>query len=254
MRVLLGGAGPQDVVQCDTSDIEKEVGALREDVFEGLVLPFEALILRFKLRSYQSLFATFLYFMSTKVRVFGSEAWQQLLFQVLTTPLLMFLYRHASLNRAGGYYNTFLEMFTELPQHADDFRRRVGNNAAYEAKISEEKTKGIFRNVNALETGIVSALLVAAPSWLLAEGVAHKSKVAAASSYGTFLWRALEALAFLCWHLAIQLNAVQYFGLRFLGNSLWGILQPEALWRFRFSRSGAFEGLETLTRHPEPSI
>ena len=75
-------------------------------------------------------------------------------------------YEMMSFNQAGGYYNSFLQMLSELPVHQEDIDRRDATRGnAHRVGLKHERDHGIYRCVNGLEMS-VPFLLVAALSAL----------------------------------------------------------------------------------------
>ncbi|GAB5359820.1 hypothetical protein AAMO2058_000575300 [Amorphochlora amoebiformis] len=78
--------------------------------------------------------------------------------EILVKCVLMYIaYRLASGNKAGGYYDSStlgLGMLTNLPRHFKDLYERQTDDKRYVAGLKKEKSNGIFRTINALETAL----------------------------------------------------------------------------------------------------
>lgn len=194
---------------------------------------------RWLLRTTQSLVAACLYVASTWIRAPTLPVLLQLFLALLLMPPLTLAYHFLSLNKAGGYYDNYVEMFTQLPQLIKNIRCR--NSSEYRAEIEHERRDGIVRTVNGLETGALF-LLVAWPGALLS-GARHTSDFASG-----FLWRIAETTVFFCLHRLLGGNVLE--------GAYSGFMQPEAMWYFECVLSdtaGVDCRMTPILQHPEPS-
>jgi hypothetical protein len=165
----------------------------------------------------------------------------QFFLALLLTPPLTLGYHFLSLNKAGGYYDTYIEMFTELPQHVKDILRR--DSLQYREEIEHERVDGIVRTVNGLETGIVFLVV----SWIGAMLSVTRQSTGFASD---FAWRCVETAVFFLLHRLIGGNMLQ--------GKYYGLLQPEAMWYFECVMSDPPMSrvdcrMTPVLQHPDPS-
>jgi len=199
----------------------------------------EAYQWRWLLRTSQSLVAACLYVVSTWVRAPSLPVPLQLLLALLLAPPFSLAYHWLSLNQAGGYYDTYLEMFTELPRHLQDIQRR--NSLEYHAEIEHERRDGIVRTVNGLEAGIL--FLAMAFLGALCSSTRHSMGFAS-----DFAWRCVETCVYFGLHRTIGSNIFE--------GRYMGLLQPEAMWYFEcvLADSSTVDCRMTpILQHPEPS-
>jgi len=191
------------------------------------------------LRNAQSLLAAFLYMVSTWVRRAPPHTvLRQVLLSLLIAPPLTLAYHLLSQNKAGGYYNGYVEMFLHLPQHFRAVLKR--GSPQYKAEIEHERGDGIVRTVNGLETGVLF-LLVSCFSILL--WPANPGNVTSA-----LMARCVETGAFFCLHRLIGVNVFQ--------GQFYGLMQPEGMWHFDYvqSRGPRAEWRMTpVSQNPVPS-
>lgn len=128
------------------------------------------------------------------------------------------LYHLLSRNGAGGYYDTFSEMFTKLPQHFQNIARRHGED--YAASIQTEHQRIVFRTVNGLESGVIFVVVgfVMAP-YMKFSMLAPFMKASAAGPWLT------KAAVFFLLH--------RTYGANLLEGDCMGLFQPEGMWRLR---------------------
>eukprot|EP00419_Tripos_fusus_P011115 CAMPEP_0172656664 /NCGR_PEP_ID=MMETSP1074-20121228/1513_1 /TAXON_ID=2916 /ORGANISM="Ceratium fusus, Strain PA161109" /LENGTH=265 /DNA_ID=CAMNT_0013471541 /DNA_START=49 /DNA_END=846 /DNA_ORIENTATION=+ len=170
---------------------------------------------RWLLRTTHSLVASCLYVASTWVRAPNLPVLLQFFLALLLTPPLTLAYHFLSLNKAGGYYDTYIEMFTEFPQHVKDILRR--DAPQYQDEIEHERLDGIVRTVNGLETGVIFLTV----SWLGAMLSGARQSTGFASD---FVWRCIETAVFFLLHRLIGGNMFE--------GRYYGLIQPEAMWYF----------------------
>lgn len=175
---------------------------------------------RFLLRTSQSLVATCLYGMSTFIRGPSRPMLVQFLIAAILAPLFAFVYHELSLNRAGSYYDTFLQMFLQLPRLLSVIVRR--NADEYRNSVQRERLDGVVRTVNGLESGLLFLLL------------SHLTLIVALLSVGELIldlrWKCCETALFFILH---RLWGANVFKGRFLG-----LLQPESMWQFERDLDG----------------
>jgi len=193
---------------------------------------------RMLLRTAQSLIATCLYVVSTWIRNAPQHAISvQLLLVLLLAAPFSLAYHFLSLNKAGGYYDGFVEMFTNFPRHFNDIQKR--GSSEYKAEIEHEREDGIVRTVDALQTGLLFLIV----SWLSAL-IVPSSSGSVASDY---LGRCLETAAFFGLHRA--------YGEHFFPGHFYGLIQPEAMWHFscvQFAANADWK-MTPVLQHPDPS-
>lgn len=194
---------------------------------------------RWLLRTTQSLVAAALYSMSTLLRPPSLPVFFQMFVALLVAPPFTLAYHLLSMNQAGGYYATYLEMFTELPQHIRDIQRR--ESSEYRTEIEHERRDGIVRTVNGLESGMVFITV----SWIAALCSSTRHNLDFTSD---FTWRCTETFFMLGIHRLIGANVFD--------GRYRGLLQPEAMWYFESyvnSRGGVDCRMIPLEQHPDPS-
>jgi len=211
----------------------------------------EATKWRWLLRTSQSLVAATLYGLGTWLRFPSAHVALQSLAAVVLDAGFIIAYHGLSMNNAGGYYDTFAEMFSRLPQHLEDIRRRGGYD--YHVDIEQERRNGIVRTVNALESGIVF-LAVSLASLSLA-GICGLATGSTGSAFASgYTWRFFEWSSFLAIHRLIGANIFE--------GKHYGLLQPEAMWQFECVLADYTEAangvtvdcrMRPLPRHPHPS-
>eukprot|EP00928_Gymnodinium_smaydae_P058581 TRINITY_DN41762_c0_g1_i1.p1 TRINITY_DN41762_c0_g1~~TRINITY_DN41762_c0_g1_i1.p1 ORF type:complete len:231 (-),score=29.66 TRINITY_DN41762_c0_g1_i1:102-794(-) len=197
------------------------------------------------LHTYQSFLATVLYFAITWLRMLCKPMWMKLFAQLTWLPLFMLLYHVLSRNRAGGYYNTFCEQFTKLPQHFSDLiNRRVGFTltAEFLEKIEQERQHGVVRAANAIESGVVFLFFVSLPSWLLAFTASSFAERGTGEDwYCSLVWMSVETMVYFALHCLVQVE-----------KYTTDVLRPEGMWRIVVNDEQRTE-LEPFTHHPVPS-
>mmetsp|Transcript_12944 Transcript_12944/g.29415 ORF Transcript_12944/g.29415 Transcript_12944/m.29415 type:complete len:298 (-) Transcript_12944:72-965(-) len=172
------------------------------------------------LRTCQSLVAMLLYGLFSFLRPPRAPLVTQFALVVCVAPLFSFLYHHLSLNKAGGYYGSFVEMFARLPHHFQEVYEQAASGQL-SLQVEAERRANIVRMVDGLESGVVFVLLSFA-SLLVARRIPSA------------LPRSLELSA----------EVLMYFLVhRALGASLFvgmtgGLLQPQAMWQFDCDPSG----------------
>jgi len=196
---------------------------------------------RWLLRTTHSLVAACLYVASTWVRAPTLPVLLQFFLALLLSPPLTLAYHFLSLNKAGGYYDNYIEMFTEFPQHIKDILRR--DTPQYRDEIEHEREDGIVRTVNGLETGVLFLIV----SWLGAMLSGTRQSTGFASD---FIWRCSETAVFFTLHRLLGGNMLQ--------GKYYGLLQPEAMWYFEcvLSDPHAQKGdcrMTPVLQHPDPS-
>lgn len=211
----------------------------------------EATKWRWLLRTSQSLVAVTLYGLTTWLRFPSGPVWLQGLAATALNLPFMVAYHWLSMNSAGGYYDTFAEMYLKLPQHFQDITRRGSYD--YHEDIDQERRTGIVRTVNALESGIV--FLSVAISSLVLGGLCGLATGSNGSDIvGGPSWRFCEWTMFLFAHRIIGANIFE--------GKHYGLIQPEAMWQFECvlaDRTDSGSGvtvdcrMRPLQRHPHPS-
>ncbi|CAK0892773.1 unnamed protein product [Prorocentrum cordatum] len=233
------------IVQSDGQDVESVAWLLLTIAPHCCATASEARKQRWLLRTAHSLVAICLYAASMWIQTLTQQVWLDFALVFIFMPL----YHLTSRNGAGGYYNTFLEQFTELPQHLRDIRRRFANDGAYQANIERERESGTARTVNAVESGILflgvkaGSLLLAATALGCHRGLPHVDRACGR------VWLALEAVAFCVVHRTVGANVFR--------GSYGGLIQPEGMWKLSSVRDPG-TGKVTCTaipleQHPDPS-
>merc|ERR1712183_623674 len=110
---------------------------------------------------------------------------------------------------------TYLEMFTELPQHIRDLQRR--DSVEYRTEIEHERRDGIVRTMNGLESGIVFITVACVAA--ICSGARHGSDFTS-----DFIWRCKETACMLGIHRLISANVFE--------GRFRGLIQPESMWYF----------------------
>jgi hypothetical protein len=166
------------------------------------------------LHNYQAVLAAALYFACSLFRLATPPGLRWLQPFVLVFPVML-IYHVLSGNKAGGYYNNFIEMYTNVWQHVDDITRRTGPE--YKAEIRKEHETGVFRCVNALEYCILFFLesFIAVLTIQISE--------ATGSNVDSWAWIFVETAFLLVLHRLVACNP-------FKGTQK-GLFQPEALWQ-----------------------
>jgi len=162
----------------------------------------------------------------------------QFLLSLLLVPPVTLAYHLLSQNRAGGYYDGYVEMFVQLPQHVRDIMKR--GSPQYKAEIEHEHEDGIVRTVNGLETGVLFVLV----SWLSVLLMPVKPGNVASD----FIGRSVETLVFFGLHRIYGGNLVQ--------GQFYGLIQPEGMWHFYRVQSYAAPAdwrMTPVLQHPNPS-
>jgi len=190
------------------------------------------------LRNAQSLMAACLYMVSTWVRnVPHHSVLGQFLLSLLIAPAFTLAYHLLSQNRAGSYYDGYIEMFAHFPQHFRDILKR--GEQRYKAEIEHEQGDGIVRTVNGLETGVLFLLV----SWLALLWPANPGNIAS-----DCIGRCLETAAFFGLHRIYGGNMIQ--------GQFYGLIQPEGMWHFHGVQSYAEPAdwrMTPVLQHPDPS-
>jgi len=220
---------------------------------------------RMRLRTTQSLIAAFLYVVSTWIRN-APHHWvsTHLLLALLLAAPFTLVYHFLSWNRAGSYYDGYVEMFTKFPQHflestkkgsfcpvPPDFKeigherengnvrnvdgsqtqehfrdRKNGGSLDFMKEIEQELEQGIVRTVDALQTGLLFLIV----SWLsaLLSWLWPSSAAGIASDY---FGRCAQTAAFFVLH--------RVCGANLFPGQFYGMIRPAARWRFRCEQSAA---------------
>lgn len=191
---------------------------------------------RFLLRTSQSLVATCLYGVSTFARWPSRPVPLQFLIAVLVAPVFVLLYHELSMNQAGSYYSSFLQMFTQLPRLFLNLGRR--DSDAYRKEMERERCEGIVRTVNGLESGVI---------FLVVNSVTLGASAALSipSLAGEIRWRFLETAFLFMLHRALGANVFE--------GRYGGLLQPESMWRFEREPQSSECRIRPLLAHPQPS-
>uniref|UniRef100_A0A7S0FBJ4 Uncharacterized protein n=1 Tax=Pyrodinium bahamense TaxID=73915 RepID=A0A7S0FBJ4_9DINO len=186
------------------------------------------------LRTSQSLMAMCLYGSSTFLRFPTRPLVLQLLIALCLAPVFALAYHALSMNRAGSYYNNFVEMFTELPRLFINVGRR--DTDIYRAEIDHEQREGIVRTVNGLESGLL---------FLLANWATLVAAYSSGYMASDLRWRYTETVMFFVLHRTLGANLLK--------GRYRGLLQPESMWLFQSDAKGADCHIRPLTAHPQPS-
>jgi len=190
------------------------------------------------LRNAQSLLAACLYMVSTWIRYAPNHTiLGQFLLSLLLVPPVTLAYHLLSQNRAGGYYDGYVEMFVQLPQHVRDVMKR--GSLQYKAEIEHEHEDGIVRTVNGLETGVLFVLV----SWLSA----LLMPVSPGNARSDFSGCCVETFVFFCLH--------RICGGNIFSGQCYGLLQPEGMWHFHRVPSplaSADWRMTPVSYHPDP--
>jgi len=190
---------------------------------------------RWLLRTSQSLMAMCLYGGSTFLRMPGRAVGLQFVLALLVSPLFSFVYHLLSLNRAGSYYNTYLEMFTQLPRLLLVMGRRDAHN--YHAEIMNERREGVVRTVNGLESAVIFILV----NWAT---LAASAMCSTGTLAGDNRWRCIETAVFFLFHRGLGANVLR--------GRCAGLLQPESMWQFESDPESMECHMRPLTAHPQP--
>lgn len=189
----------------------------------------------------QSLVAACLYVVSTWVRNSHHAIPMQFLLSLLLVAPFSLAYHFLSLNKAGGYYDGYVEMFTNFPRHfRDNILKRERNSSQYKAEIEHERDDGIVRTVDGLETGLLFLIV----SWFSA----LVSPTGSANIASDYLGCCLQTVAFFGLH--------RLYGENVFPGQFYGVTQPEAMWHFRCVQSNAANAdwkMTPVLQHPNPS-
>mmetsp|Transcript_2668 Transcript_2668/g.6261 ORF Transcript_2668/g.6261 Transcript_2668/m.6261 type:complete len:256 (+) Transcript_2668:85-852(+) len=221
---------------------------------QQLRLPWaaEATKWRWLLRTSQSSVAATLYVFSSWLRLPSRPVWLQIFLSLVLVLPFSYVYHWLSMNSAGGYYDTFAQMYARVPQYLETISRR--DSFEYQMEIERERRSGIVRMVDGLESGLVF-LLVSLAS-LTAAGVCGLASGNDGSDFASsWPWRFSEWTIFFAVHRLIGANIFE--------GRHWGLLQPEALWQFdcilaEFQNPEAVSvsvdcRMKALEHHPNPS-
>uniref|UniRef100_A0A7S0AG94 Uncharacterized protein n=1 Tax=Pyrodinium bahamense TaxID=73915 RepID=A0A7S0AG94_9DINO len=186
------------------------------------------------LRTCHSLIATCLYAASTLMRMPWLPLGLQCFYVVCLAPAYSILYHALSLNRAGTYYETLIEMFTKLPAYLIERRTWRDDDGNIMLRAMEvEQGACIVRTVDAFESTILFVLA----SWVSLIGL---------RGFQDAVPRGVALII----EMLVVFSVHRGFGLNLLHDKCWGLLQPKAMWVFECEPHGMECRIRPLLKHP----